>query len=487
MSQSNVAESDAGDEAEEAPGRVSRIVEIVEREASPVTGAEEPKKHRDDEFEVDADLDEKQVKAARDAQLPRPQTQASDSANAEEIIEVTDAEIEPLPARTTQPSPAASAPTSSPRVSAAPPPQRSRPPERPSVRPRGSFPPGGLPPIQGGAGPSTPGSLPPPRGSSPGFPSPFASTPPSAAPGSSHPSGQSQSSVDPWLLANRTLELSRAQARIAELEEFIAFRDARIVALESQLAEAESKLSELEQRLGPRSEGARARSASLAAPREAAKQPQPNVPSLESAAAKPAATRPPGGDAPKPAESPKAAARSREPEPSGLEKPSEVTVVRPVTPSQASPAPTARSMPAPAPARASVAAAPVPAAATVAAPPAAAAPLSAADSTSPADAELDDSADSLIPDSMPAPSAQPVQGSTSTRGGDDLRSIAGIGPRFEAALRKQGITRLAQIAAWSEDDVRQVAKALKIPKSRIVKGRWVESAREAIGTRAASE
>jgi NADH-quinone oxidoreductase subunit E len=81
----------------------------------------------------------------------------------------------------------------------------------------------------------------------------------------------------------------------------------------------------------------------------------------------------------------------------------------------------------------------------------------------------------------------PEPARSSARAGDELRSIAGIGPRFEAALRKQGITRLAQIAAWSEDDVRQVAKALKIPKSRIVKGRWIESAREAIGTRAASE
>jgi predicted flap endonuclease-1-like 5' DNA nuclease len=70
---------------------------------------------------------------------------------------------------------------------------------------------------------------------------------------------------------------------------------------------------------------------------------------------------------------------------------------------------------------------------------------------------------------------------------DDLQQISGIGPRFEAALRKHGITRLSQIAAWSEADVRQVAKALKIPKSRIVKGRWVEVAREVIGTRAASE
>jgi len=70
---------------------------------------------------------------------------------------------------------------------------------------------------------------------------------------------------------------------------------------------------------------------------------------------------------------------------------------------------------------------------------------------------------------------------------EDLHAITAIGARFEAALRKQGITRLSQIASWSDADVRQVAKALKIPKSRIVKGRWVEAAREAIGLRPASE
>jgi NADH-quinone oxidoreductase subunit E len=72
-------------------------------------------------------------------------------------------------------------------------------------------------------------------------------------------------------------------------------------------------------------------------------------------------------------------------------------------------------------------------------------------------------------------------------GPEDVSRITGIGPRFEAALRKQGITSIRQIAAWSDADVRQVAKALKIPKSRIVKGGWIEAAREMIGSRSTSE
>jgi predicted flap endonuclease-1-like 5' DNA nuclease len=103
------------------------------------------------------------------------------------------------------------------------------------------------------------------------------------------------------------------------------------------------------------------------------------------------------------------------------------------------------------------------------------------------DEDLDGAPDTLAAAPERFPGEMGVPGEMGKDIGEDLRVIAGIGPRFEAALRKQGITRLSQIASWSEADVRQVAKALKIPKSRIVKGRWVESAREAIGTRPASE
>jgi len=448
-----VAESAPVDEGDEAPGRVSRIMEIVEREASPVTAAKEPTKNRqDEEIEVDADLDESHVKvgaassaghsgkAAPDAQASRAES-ALGAAPDEAIIEVTDAELEAIPARPSQPSPRDAAALAA-RV------QRSRPPERPSARPRSSaippFP-GSRPPVPGSV-PAMPGSLPPPRGSAPGFPAPsfgnsafgnsaFGGAPSSAPPGS----------VDPWLLANRTLELSRAQARITELEEFIAFRDARIVTLEERLAALQTKLDELEKG-GPRS-----RPAAAAAPKPNAAPPAA-APNAQSAARQP--------DAPK----------------------KEITGVRPVAAASV-PAPVSGPAAAPAPAPAA-ASAPVAAPATASAPAAAPATVSAPESSeNGADSEPED--DTASPESF----AEPSKAGESTPGSNagDLRSIAGIGPRFEAALRKQGITRLEQIAAWSEDDVRQVAKALKIPKSRIVKGRWIESAREAIGTRAASE
>lgn len=61
-----------------------------------------------------------------------------------------------------------------------------------------------------------------------------------------------------------------------------------------------------------------------------------------------------------------------------------------------------------------------------------------------------------------------------------LQEIEGIGPRVEAALRKQGINSLEQLASWSDSDVKRFAKRTKIPRSRIVKGRWVQRAREVL-------
>lgn len=340
----NGSTDDLVDDGGPMQGRESGIVEVVKREARPVTGAEESEKTQEDGIEVEAEI------------------VLDDGA-----IEVADDEIEvaaELPARPTQPSPSSSSGVI-----------RSRPPMRPSVRPRP---------------PSSHSALPPPRlltGSEPA-----SGWPPSSRPSSS----------DPWLLANKTLELSRAHARIAELEEQVAFRDARILTLEERLQKAQQRLDDLEQ--------------------------------------KPSA----GRDAAKPARS------------AGVTKPV-VTETR------------------------LVAAAVKPAVSTIAVP----SPLASLEAEDEEADELED--DSVSTSEGGAGSMDAAQSLEDDMVESDLRQISGIGPRFEAALRKQGITRLSQIAAWSDADVRQVAKALKIPKSRIVKGRWVEAAREAMGARAASE
>jgi NADH-quinone oxidoreductase subunit E len=65
--------------------------------------------------------------------------------------------------------------------------------------------------------------------------------------------------------------------------------------------------------------------------------------------------------------------------------------------------------------------------------------------------------------------------------GDDLKRIAGIGPAFERALAKQGITSYAQIAAWAPEDVLRIAGVLNISPRRIERDEWIQRARSLAG------
>ena len=244
--------------------------------------------------------------------------------------------------------------------------------------------------------------MPPPRH--------LSSAPPSSVPSSSTQVAGRAAGVDPWLLANRTLELSRANARVAELLEQVAYRDARITELERELARLQRKLE------------ARA---SEAAPGE------PRSDAAPSATPEP---EPPVVTQPRPAILNERSVGGNE-RSVGIRDELSLDAVRPGSE-----------------------------------------PLDDVDAD-----EADDDASEAERDS------DFVTTSRATGSEEDLQQISGIGPRFEAALRRHGITRLSQIAAWSDADVRQVAKALRIPKSRIVKGRWVEVAREVVGTRLNSE
>jgi predicted flap endonuclease-1-like 5' DNA nuclease len=231
------------------------------------------------------------------------------------------------------------------------------------------------------------------------------SSPPrqSWAPGSSLPP---PSSPDPWLAANRRLELGRAHARILDLEEQIAFRDVRIQALEERVAALQQRLESAESKAA---EAPPAMAFRVPLPRERVSLDE--LPLDVEVTPEPTGVRAASG----------ALKRTRE-KLSESAPPTEHAVL-------AGPA-----------------------------------------------------------EKLSAPAAPDVgaPGGAEPSGGE-LQRIGDIGARFEAALRKQGITQLRQIAEWSEADVRQVAKALKIPKSRILKGRWIEVAREMIGSRRSSE
>jgi predicted flap endonuclease-1-like 5' DNA nuclease len=62
-------------------------------------------------------------------------------------------------------------------------------------------------------------------------------------------------------------------------------------------------------------------------------------------------------------------------------------------------------------------------------------------------------------------------------GTDDLRRIKGLGPKLVATLHALGITRFAQIAAWSEADLDDLDTKLGTFAGRPRRDAWVEQAR----------
>lgn len=82
-----------------------------------------------------------------------------------------------------------------------------------------------------------------------------------------------------------------------------------------------------------------------------------------------------------------------------------------------------------------------------------------------------------VPPVAASPAALPVAHAASTGTGDDLARIKGVGPRLVAQLHQLGITRFAQIAAWSEGDIDRIDSQLGRFQGRIRRDHWVEQAR----------
>ncbi len=60
---------------------------------------------------------------------------------------------------------------------------------------------------------------------------------------------------------------------------------------------------------------------------------------------------------------------------------------------------------------------------------------------------------------------------------DDLARIKGVGPKLVVLLGQLGITRFAQIAAWSEADIDRIDARLGSFAGRIRRDNWVEQCR----------
>ncbi|WP_421837128.1 hypothetical protein [Novosphingobium sp.] len=61
--------------------------------------------------------------------------------------------------------------------------------------------------------------------------------------------------------------------------------------------------------------------------------------------------------------------------------------------------------------------------------------------------------------------------------GDDLTRIKGLGPKISTALRALGVTRYAEIAAWTEADVARIDAQLGAFAGRATRDNWIEQAK----------
>ena len=86
----------------------------------------------------------------------------------------------------------------------------------------------------------------------------------------------------------------------------------------------------------------------------------------------------------------------------------------------------------------------------------------------------------------PAPKKQPAAEAAETSGGhpsqvggarDDLKQIRGVGPKLEGLLHDHGVTRFAQIAAWTDADIDQFADKIGSMGGRVRSDDWVSQAR----------
>jgi predicted flap endonuclease-1-like 5' DNA nuclease len=82
------------------------------------------------------------------------------------------------------------------------------------------------------------------------------------------------------------------------------------------------------------------------------------------------------------------------------------------------------------------------------------------------------------PEAVPAPAAPaPVAAQSAPAEGDDLRKIKGLGPKMLTLLHALGITRFAQIAAWTDADLDELDGKLGAFAGRPRRDSWVEQAR----------
>lgn len=84
--------------------------------------------------------------------------------------------------------------------------------------------------------------------------------------------------------------------------------------------------------------------------------------------------------------------------------------------------------------------------------------------------------EAVVPPPPPVPEPAPAPDATPDGEGDDLRRIKGIGPKLVTLLNALGVTRYAQIAAWTDEDIDRIDAQLGAFAGRPRRDSWVEQA-----------
>ena len=80
-------------------------------------------------------------------------------------------------------------------------------------------------------------------------------------------------------------------------------------------------------------------------------------------------------------------------------------------------------------------------------------------------------------EAAPAPAPASPAVTTPAADGDDLLKLKGVGPKLKALLIELGVTRFAQIAAWTDSDVALIDAKLGNFKGRPVRDQWIDQAK----------
>ncbi len=79
-----------------------------------------------------------------------------------------------------------------------------------------------------------------------------------------------------------------------------------------------------------------------------------------------------------------------------------------------------------------------------------------------------------VPVAKPSPAPAPA---VPSQGTDNLLQLKGVGPKLAALLTDLGVTRFAQIAAWTDTDLAAIDAKLGNFKGRPVRDQWIDQAK----------